>query len=812
MIGRRALGIAVFVALNPALAGSQSIGGIVADGSGNGIAGVLVQLLDSNSNIASRALSNAAGAFRLVPPFTGTFRVRALRIGFRPTVSNRFVAGPDAEVNLQVALTGISVALDTVRISSSTVCRSVGDSTTLAYLAWEQARAAFTAAQLTAATRAVFTRTIAYQRVLDPDGGQVRQETLTSSAGFMTQPWHTLSPDSLHRVGYIVRDRDDSEVYYAPALDVLLSASFVEDHCFHLVAGAKGVGIAFEPSADRRRVAEIRGTIWLDRTTAKLQELEFGYVHASIEQEKRARGDLRFQRLADGRWAISQWEIRMPVTQTVVKSQAYGGPEVLVTELDVAGGELALALVGDDTLWSHPPIRLTGTVIDSASGAPVGGARLALGGTSLTSTADIKGHFEFAGALPGEYALDVHTASLDSVGAVYQRSLTFADWTTSIVIRVPNAREISATLCGRSTAGGVLLGTLRGSADSLARRNARVMADWQVASTTGEGSAAGTTNTPRSMSVHADANGMFRLCGVPLSTAITVRAESDGAAAKPVGVHVSSTSRFVRVDLPLDPTAMVAGTFAGVVLVDSTKTPIGGAEVSVPELGLATLSDERGVFRLRDVPPGEQHVVVRRVGYGPLDTHLTFVAGRSIQRTVYLGRVAMLDSVIVTDKMSDRALADFDNNRRLGLGHFLTRDDLKVLEGVTTGAALQTIPGIAIARSRLGPYAWVQTNRGTAAFGTLLPDKGDQTRGAKQGCYAVIYLDAQVVFGNRQLGSNLEPLFDINSIPVSEIEAIEYYASPAETPARYNTLNATCGVLVIHTLRYHGADKPTRIR
>jgi hypothetical protein len=51
-----------------------------------------------------------------------------------------------------------------------------------------------------------------------------------------------------------------------------------------------------------------------------------------------------------------------------------------------------------------------------------------------------------------------------------------------------------------------------------------------------------------------------------------------------------------------------------------------------------------------------------------------------------------------------------------------------------------------------------------------------------------------------------EPLFDINSIPVASIEAIEYYATAAETPMKYATLNSECGVLVIHSLRYHSKD------
>ena len=70
------------------------------------------------------------------------------------------------------------------------------------------------------------------------------------------------------------------------------------------------------------------------------------------------------------------------------------------------------------------------------------------------------------------------------------------------------------------------------------------------------------------------------------------------------------------------------------------------------------------------------------------------------------------------------------------------------------------------------------------------------------------YLDDHLVFRGQKLGypPKWEPLFDINSIPVAMIEAIEYYASAAQTPMKYSVLNSQCGVVVIHTLRYHPAD------
>ena len=65
-------------------------------------------------------------------------------------------------------------------------------------------------------------------------------------------------------------------------------------------------------------------------------------------------------------------------------------------------------------------------------------------------------------------------------------------------------------------------------------------------------------------------------------------------------------------------------------------------------------------------------------------------------------------------------------------------------------------------------------------------------------CYANVYLDGLRLYG----GGESEIVPDINRFEVAGIESIEYYASAAQTPAKYSALNSTCGVLVIRTRRF----------
>jgi hypothetical protein len=182
-------------------------------------------------------------------------------------------------------------------------------------------------------------------------------------------------------------------------------------------------------------------------------------------------------------------------------------------------------------------------------------------------------------------------------------------------------------------------------------------------------------------------------------------------------------------------------------------------------------------------------------------------------------RSTKLDSVVVTEKSVDHQLDDFEVNKKLGLGHFLTRAELAPQEGRSTGAVLTTVPGIKV--FAMGPYAWVGSGRHNATSlggGAVLDDADELKRAPLWDCYALVYLDDHLVFRGQKFRNfthlhgqvlQWEPLFDINTISVSSIEAIEYYASAAQTPMKYATLNSECGVLVIHTLRFHPKDTTT---
>jgi hypothetical protein len=439
---------------------------------------------------------------------------------------------------------------------------------------------------------------------------------------------------------------------------------------------------------------------------------------------------------------------------------------------------------------------LSGVVRD-ASGAPVFNARVAIGESKNWAATDAFGRFRIPDVMPGELELQIRTPSLDVLNVTTRYPVVFADSTRPIAAQVPAFRDALRSLCGdrASPDRGLLLGNARWP-DSRAMSGLPVRASWVLEN--GE---------PRLIEARTSATGGYIFCGVPTNRPISLYGEAPGAASAPASVRVPSSQRYARVDLVLDSTLVARASLSGTVLTDSTQRPIADAEVAILDLGLATTTSKTGLFHLEDIPAGNHRLRIRKIGYGMLDTLLEFSPGKSTRRSIYLSPVVVLDSVKVTGRMRDPGMEDFWENRRIGLGHFYTREQIAAFDDRHVADFLAQTPGMLIARGT-AEQAWVQ-GHGRASVPPFMVNPEDATAGAKNGCYAMVYLDDMLVFDPgrkrdpslKEMRASAPPLFDVNSISPSQIEAIEFYSGPGQIPARYMKLDTPCGVLVIHTRR-----------
>ena len=782
---------------------AQSVRGVIADGTARPIAGAVVSLLDSLGVSSARALTSDSGTYRLLAPRAGTYRLRTARIGFVPTISEPFVLHAGETRVQPSSLAFVALSLSTIRVTDRSACRQRNaDSAAQAFALWEQARTALTAAQLTVAARAITATTATFERSLELRTHRITSQTAELRTDVVTQPWRSVSPDTLRRVGYLSVDDDNLATYYSPDLDVLLSPAFLDDHCVRVVpptdARAAGrIGLSFEPVAARRMTPEIAGTLWLDSASAPLRDLEFHYVNVPAVRAQEAGGTSQFVALPTGAWVITRWEIRMPVTYQPRPKAPWR-----VADLRSRGGQLVSVMRGAELLWQQPSMSVSGTVLDSLTTQPLANARIVLVGTTASATTDARGQFVLRNVLGGEYRADIHTPSLDSLGATHRVDVTVVEGAAPLRVLVPSAAQVASTLCGASSARdtrfSAIVGTVRVGTDSAASAGTRVLAEWRE-QTLLDGRVSQRT---RRLETRTGDGGAWRFCSVPTGELITLRAQPAAGRADAVTVQLTREDRLRAVMLSVDVLAAPVATFTGVVVsADSTVGPLLDAEVLLPELQRSIRTNARGEFRFDDVPVGPQRVQVRRLGFGALDTQLTFVANEEHSRRIVLSRITVLDSV---ETRAEYRIPSFEENRRVGLGHFLTRDDLAKMENRTFSAVLSNFNGTKFIPGKVGNRVYLASSRGPQSMSGL--DLGSDISGPidapKPACYAHVYLDNMPIYVGKK-----QPLFDLNSISPDRIESIEYYRSPAQTPARYSNLNATCGVLVIWSRRTYDEKK-----
>lgn len=798
----------VAMCLSPATAYAQVVRGTVVDASGRAVSGAVVSLVDSTKAVIARSLTSERGEYRVAAPHSGTYQLRTLRIGFQPTESaaRTYSAGSVSEE--RIVLDGIRVSLAAVRVVERSVCgRGATDDAASIFAAWDQAMTSIAATTLSSSGAGLTATTMMIERVLDANGRSVREQTVSMRTDVVAQPWRSLPPEMLRRRGYTAVDESNWTNYYAPGLDVLVSSAFLEDHCLRLISSrdTSEIGVAFEPTPQRRRLSEIKGTLWLTRGDAQLRRLDFNFTDVPAGAESFAAGGaMEFKTLPTGAVVISSWEIRMPQ----LTKDSPRATRVRVADIRSTGGQVVVMRRNADTLYKRPTVAVTGVVLDSVSGAPSPRAGVSLVGTSHRGLTDDAGRFTIADVLPGEYDLAVRTPSLDSIRASSQVAVVVGDGLAPIRVRVPNATQFAAVLCGTALSGaagrgkGAVLGTVRNAIDTTMLRGVRVVADWSDYEAS---SSAGMRVLNRRLETRTDSSGAYRLCGVPTEKALSVRAVATSGRSEVRNARLSADDKFATLPLTVDHGKTAVAALRGVVLADSSNRPLADAEVAVPALGLTTRSNARGEFQIAEIPAGTHELVVRRLGFGIVTSPITLAANDDEERRIVMRPMTVLDSVEVLATRIDPRLREFEENRKLGLGHFITREELEKQRNQRFGDIMSMIPGAGVARGRTSG-AWVLSKRYTVSLqcvktpqnctGIWTPSSADRGRGLVAGCYAQVYMDDRLM----NPGNPTEP-FDINSILADQVEGVEWYASPSQTPSRYAKLNSPCGVLVFHTRR-----------
>jgi hypothetical protein len=313
MVATRCLAIIVFGLLS-LRAGAQAPTGrllvSIETTDGSSAAGAIIALVDSRDSVVAEAIARSDGSRVLLAPL-GSYRVRVLRIGFRPYTSAP-VTLPN-ETHLTVRLDAPRIVLASMIVKAATRCVRVDKEPQSTGLVWTEVTKALRTSQLTAADISTVSVSRIYRREISASGAVISADTSELPAG-TARPFSAHDPAVLARRGYVLGDEYNGWQFFGPDEQVFLSSEFASTHCFRLIRKKDrpaDIGIAFAP-APGRKIPDIAGTVWVDQSSSELKEIVFHYVNAGMPSEFNASGFTHFRRMPSGSWIIDDWQLRMP--------------------------------------------------------------------------------------------------------------------------------------------------------------------------------------------------------------------------------------------------------------------------------------------------------------------------------------------------------------------------------------------------------------------------------------------------------------------------------------------------------------------
>ena len=323
-------------------------------------------------------------------------------------------------------------------------------------------------------------------------------------------------------------------IFDAPDDNVLPDEGFLATHCFRLASADQEhqgqVGIEFEPAQGRDGLVDVRGVLWIDRTTPALQSVTFQYTGIEIDAIRRGAGGwMTFRTMPNVVVFVDRWNIR-----TITFTRPIAGPSAarlagrggIASSIHEGGGEVAHAEWPGGVTYDTSLGSVRGRVLSADRSNGVANALVWLEGTDYAMVTDSAGSFVTDGRLPGPY--DVAAAIDESLAAarIDQTSGTTVEMDRSPQTGLrPAMRSVDqtiASMCGGQRGAGTVLAVTAVMDDGLLAEGASV----EILLT--PRSADGARSQYKAGAGVADAQGRFVVCNV-----------ADGAAEIRVGFGVA---------------------------------------------------------------------------------------------------------------------------------------------------------------------------------------------------------------------------------------------------------------------------------
>lgn len=221
----------------------------------------------------------------------------------------------------------------------------------------------------------------------------------------------------------------------------------------------------------------------------------------------------------------------------------------------------------------------------------------------------------------------------------------------------------------------------------------------------------------------------------------------------------------------------------GRVISEDTEIPLGAAEVTLRRPDGRILkrveTGDDGTFEFTVTKVSAVQIQAKRIGYkGNTTPLLHFDRHKYIQVEVRLATdailLAPLEVVIWSGVERSPLLDNYRFRKSVGLGTFITRQDIEKARPLKMTDMLRVVPGVIVEGSGAGFMSKIRIGRGSGHT-----------------CQTQIFLD-----GIRMPDPYLDEL-----VAPGDVEGIEIYRGLATIPAEFLTPDAPCGVVAVWTRR-----------
>lgn len=377
-------------------------------------------------------------------------------------------------------------------------------------------------------------------------------------------------------------------------------------------------------------------------------------------------------------------------------------------------GDLTLALVVAAALLLGPPLsaqtpktgqaQIVGVVLDSVNGGFLRNASILLEPAQRSTESDSTGRFKFDSVAPGTYRLGVFHPVLDAldVSIATRPFQTAADSATVVILAVPSPATIVKSRCAGRKAGdgaSAILGHVADPETLQPVAGVEVSVAWTEIEVS---RSVGLRNTPHVVFDTTDTNGAYRLCGLPSSLAANLKARRGAAVTSEIPVSLGNRSIEVQgrsLLLSKEDSTIRTGSAAvsGVVELEGNPPNL-VSRVEVEGTDIATVTNEKGEFSMRNLPSGTHNILARHIGFA-VQTATVDLNSREPQRvTLKLPKyVAVMDPVLVTARRNvalDKV--GFNTRKKSGAGYFLDSDRIARMHAFYVADILRMVPGLRV--------------------------------------------------------------------------------------------------------------------